>query len=384
MKPNKTLATDSIKIGILTHPLAGNYGGMLQAYALHTVLKRKGFSPFLLDRDLEKKPGKRAILRDWWYLLKRLWGPVSSECYLPFCVERRAGKQFQHLPAAGLNIVHLNDLTAIRGKNTISWVVGSDQVWRGIYARWICSLPFFFLNFATPLERQNSIAYAASFGADKWEGNEYETSECKRLLADFKAVTVREQSGVNICRSILEKDAMQMPDPTLLLNKEDYNRIIESSNTTSNDGNYVATYILDATEEKLEICREVAARMQLHHQCLMPVGSAKKRQERFPISVPQWLRYMRDCKCLITDSFHGCVFAIIFNKPFVCLGNKDRGNARFESLLRTFNLSNRYISDATADSIELVLASAMDWCKVNALRCRENTRAMSFLTRELT
>lgn len=384
MKPNKTLATDSIKIGILTHPLAGNYGGMLQAYALHTVLKRKGFSPFLLDRDLEKKPGKRAILRDWWYLLKRLWGPVSSECYLPFCVERRAGKQFQKLPAAGLNIVHVNELSAFRRENTVRWVVGSDQVWRGIYARWICSLPFFFLNFATSTERQNSIAYAASFGADKWEGNEYETSECKRLLADFKAVTVREQSGVNICRSVLEKDAIQMPDPTLLLDKEDYDHIIESVSTTGIGEKYVATYILDATEEKLEICREAATRLGMHHQCLMPVGFSKKRRDRFPFSVPQWLRYMRDCNCLITDSFHGCVFAIIFNKPFVCLGNRERGNARFESLLGTFNLFNHYVSDVTPDSILLLLSAAMNWGEVNALRCKECTRAMIFLNKELT
>ena len=367
------------KVGILTHPLAGNYGGMLQAYALHTVLKRLGLSPFILDRDLARQQGKRERLRDIWYFVKRILMPVEPECRLPFFVERYVGMSFHRLKNAELNIVHLNKLESFRKHNRIRWVVGSDQVWRGIYANWICTLPFFFLDFVKQYERVESIAYAASFGSDKWEGLSQETIACKRLIKDFKAVSVREFSGIDICRKVFDIEAEQMPDPTLLLSASDYGCLIAADNYIGQPRRFLAAYILDFSEEIQSYLSDVADSRGLSLCNLMTVGWAKKIKERFPKSVSQWLRGIRDCDCLVTDSFHGCVFAIIFNKPFVCIGNKKRGAARFESLLGYFGLRDRYLKDVDVSITIRLLETPIDWASVDLVIKHERERAFQFL-----
>ena len=239
------------------------------------------------------------------------------------------------------------------------------------------SLPFFFLDFAPESIRRRSIAYAASIGTDTWEGTEEETRICSQLLQEFRAVSVREDSGVDICRQTLGTDATRMADPTLLLTTDDYCHLIQQEETHSPASPYIASYVLDNSLGIEETIHAVA----LSRQHLVQTLNAKKSE--LPISVPQWLRYIRDCECLITDSFHGCVFAIIFNKPFVCLGNESRGSARFDSLLRTFDLQNRLVTGLNAVSIHEVLNTAINWEKVNTTRDNERERAFEFLSTNL-
>ena len=264
-----------------------------------------------------------------------------------------------------------------------SYIVGSDQVWRAGYARQIASVFFFFLSFASLEQRRRSITYAASFGSDEWEGAPEETEECGRLLREFKAVSVRELSGVKICKDVFGVDAVQMPDPTLLLQQSDYGKIIDSEKTWLPDGKYVAAYVLDESMEKTKLLQGSAIGMEMQLQHLLPHADAKKRRDRFPISVPQWLRLIRDCECFITDSFHGCVFAIIYNKPFVCLGNEGRGNARFDTLLGTFALEDRLITNATPEKVLQVLHTPIDWKRVNAIHDSERERGVNFLKENL-
>lgn len=264
-----------------------------------------------------------------------------------------------------------------------SFVVGSDQVWRALYSRALNSVAFFFLDFIDQKRRSNSISYAASFGLDEWEGSPDETEECGRLLREFKAVSVREHSGVKICKEVFGVEAVQMPDPTLLLYTSDYGKIIDSEKTWLPESKYVAAYVLDETDGKAELLQAGADVLHLPLQHLMPHATAKKRRERFPISVPQWLRLIRDCEYFITDSFHGCVFAIIYNKPFVCLGNEGRGNARFDTLLGTFGLEDRMLTHASPEEIQRVLNTPIDWERVNAIHDAERERGINFLKENL-
>lgn len=276
---------------------------------------------------------------------------------------------------------------ASKSKDTLRgdkpFIVGSDQVWRGIYARNIESLPFFFLDFATPEQRQRSIAYAASFGSDEWEGTPEETAECARLLKEFKAVSVREHSGIRICQEVFGVEAVQMPDPTLLLEPADYSWVIRHWWTRRLPAPFMAVYLLDETEEKKQLTQDVAAAAQLYPQQLTAHGDAAKAMDRIPLSVPQWLRCMRDCECVLTDSFHGCVFAIIFNKPFVCLGNESRGTARFDSLLGTFGLQERILSNPSPEQVAACMRQPIDWERVNSIRHAEQQRALDFLRKNL-
>lgn len=324
--------------------------------------------------------GPRAKLRYWLTLILILLG--SRKAWFPFYL-----LPFRHLPFKK-RFMHLWALDSKRKKLTAltkehSFIVGSDQVWRALCARDMQDLPFFFLSFATQEQRKRSFAYAASFGTDEWEGTPEETAECARLIKDFKAVSVREHSGIRLCREVFGVEAVQMPDPTLLLEPEDYSHLIRRWWTLRLPQPCMAIYLLDETEEKKQLTQAVAEQAGLYPQQLTAHGDAPRAMDRIPLSVPQWLRCMRDCESVLTDSFHGCVFAIIFNKPFVCLGNEARGSARFDSLLGTFGLQDRLLTNPTAGQVAECMRTPIDWERVNAIRHSEQQRAFDFLKQNL-
>ena len=115
----------------------------------------------------------------------------------------------------------------------------------------------------------------------------------------------------------------------------------------------------------------------------MPHPGAKRLIDRLPLSIPQWLRFIRDSECVLTDSFHGCVFSIIFNKPFICLGNASRGSARFTSLLGIFGLQERLVTSCDKDSILQLMNTPIDWERVNKIRHSEQQRAIDFLLKNI-
>lgn len=366
------------KTSILTHPFAGNFGGMLQAYSLYNSLQSLGLECGLLDYS-HNKTGLKLFL-----IAKTLIKYIIY--HLPFFSALYASLYFR----LSLDFSTIQSIKRLCHSTTIAkdvhntFIVGSDQVWRNSMIRHIKPARFFFLDFITSEERKRSISYAASFGSNEWEGTPEETEICGRLLREFKAVSVREHSGVQICKEVFGVNAVQMPDPTLLMYVDDYAKIINSEKTWLPNRKYVAAYVLDETAGKSKLLLESAQTLNLQLQHLMPHADAKKRRDRFPISVPQWLRLIRDCEYFITDSFHGCVFAIIYNKPFACLGNEARGNARFDTLLGTFGLEDRLIGNATPEKLLQVLNAPIDWERVNAIHDGERERGINFLKENLT
>ena len=371
---------------ILAHPTFQNYGGILQALALQKTIAKLGCDAVNLDympRYLEQSlniQGKKNKLRLWKCFINRIIKKTGDP--IPGYIEQYLFRPFKYRFMRTWRL----DLLRQRLKQAPAdsrYIVGSDQVWRGVYARGIESLPFFFLSFATKEQRLRSFAYAASFGSDEWEGTPEETAECARLIKDFKAVSVREHSGIRICREVFGVDAVQMPDPTLLLEPEDYSRLIRRWWTLRLPQPCMAVYLLDETEEKKQLTQAVAEHAGFYPQQLTAHGDAPRAMDRIPLSVPQWLRCIRDAECVLTDSFHGCVFAIIFNKPFVCLGNEARGSARFDSLLGTFGLQNRLLNNPTAEQVTECMNTPIDWKRVNSIRCSEKQRALQFLKENL-
>lgn len=364
----------SEKTLILTHPLTGNYGGLLQAYASWSVLNSLGCNAYIYRYIPDDLPVKSfSYIKYYGFLLKNLLGKRGNRLWRQLYI---AKKFVGRLPFVA------EPKTALTS-DKIRYYVGSDQVWRAIYCRQMRSPEFYFLSFATAEQRRNSIAYAASFGVDEWEGNEAETSACAKLVQEFKAVSVREDSGVGICKSILGVDAVQMPDPTLLLERGEYENIINRDRTRANKSPWLASYILDESPEIAQLLHDCTDAMKLAKQALLPNCDAVRWQDRIPLTVPQWLRYIRDSEYFITDSFHGCVFAIIFNKPFVCLGNESRGSARFEALLSKFELEDRLISHPTSSQLQRVLTTPIDWAHVNTLLSLERERGINFLKANL-
>ena len=238
-----------------------------------------------------------------------------------------------------------------------------------------------FLDFCENIKGIKRIAYAASFGVTEWEFNEEQTQECARLASLFDAVSVREVSGIELCREHLNVDAKHVLDPTLLLEKEDYIKLIKSEDCKSN-GNMFC-YILDNNSEIQQAIHKIEQKQGMKSFMVKAkkVGNHIPKDEEVndyvKPSVNKWIRAFVDAEMVFTDSFHGCVFSIIFNKPFWVIGNKERGNARFDSLLKLFDLESRRIDVSEINDINLT--EPVDWVKVNSIKKEWQTKSVKFI-----
>lgn len=372
-----------MKIGILTQPLHSNYGGLLQNYALQQTLVRAGHEVETIDWG--GGSGLRAMLyrmkvRVLHTLLPNRFPPLR---YMPNDKERAIIKRnTNHFINTYINhteAMHSYEefvKQASKGKYD-AYVVGSDQCWRPCYNAF---LPSMFLDFV--LDKQvKRIAYAASFGTDKWEFTPQQTAVCAPLAKKFDMVSVREDSGVKLCKEHLGVDAVHVLDPTMLLTKEDYIQLIENEKEPKSDGT-LFNYILDPDAKKSAFIHKVAKAKGLKAFQVLPKcqtetrtkEDVKKRIEDcvFP-GVTTWLRAFMDAEMTIVDSFHGMVFSIIFNKPFWVIGNVSRGMSRFTSLLKMFHLENRLLDENNLDDVDFF--KPIDWAKVNCIL--ENKREFS-------
>lgn len=378
-----------MKIGIITQPLAVNYGGLLQNYALQQTLLRLDHEVYTINRNnLPRIFSAPYTARIKYYIkqqIKWLLGrpayplrgeylEISKYCHSFVYDNIITTKMFRN-QAELLKIVNSYDFDA--------YVVGSDQVWRPRYSENIYND---FLDFCQAEQGVKRIAYAASFGVSDWEFSAEQTRECKRLVQLFDAVSVREDSGITLCRDHLGVDALHVLDPTLLLDKADYIHLVEESQEPISSGELFC-YILDESPAIASAIQALSAKLSLRPFEVRAPKTDYHHQRRVNISdyvVPsptKWLRAFMDARMVFTDSFHGCVFSIIFNKPFWVIGNSERGNARFDSLLGLFGLESRRISLSDIDSIDL--NTPIDWESVHARLAECRKVSMDFLSASL-
>lgn len=383
-----------MKIGIITLPLHTNYGGLLQNYALQLVLKRLGHDPITFNWGTEQLPTWKRILYPIAIWTLRI---VFRKNMVPFGYQpnkkesRIISKNTDEFIINHINKVDVDNDSESFAKEALNQkvdaiVVGSDQVWRPMYSA--DSLYIKYLDFANNWLIKK-IAYAVSFGTSQWEYTKEETSRCKKLVSQFDVVTVRENTGVELCNRYLGVSASHVMDPTLLLEKKDYEDLVLVNKTPKSSGN-LFYYILDPSPEKSTFVKKVSDMLGLKAFTVMPEKQMENRtlfDIKFHInkcvfpSVESWLRAFMDAEYVVCDSFHGCVFSIIFNKPFSVIGNKHRGNARFQSLLRMFNLEDRMLS--IESSIEVNLTKPIDWDTINHIKSEWKERSIRLLSEKL-
>lgn len=378
-----------MKIGIITQPLHSNYGGLLQNYALQQVLKRMGHEVVTLDQSNVKSKRWRTYAACVKTFLLRSIGKGKSRTY-PFYISDSIRKQIRVHTDRFINKYIfrspvLNEkedfktFTEIAGIDTL--IVGSDQVWRPRYNKDVLRS---FLDFTEGMS-VNRIAYAASFGVDSWEFTQEHTMQAKELIKTFDAVSVREDSGIGLCKEYLGCDAVHVLDPTMLLDKEDYIKLVEEEHEPVSKGD-LFTYILDASPEKQSVIEEVATMLKLTPFTSMPQNKINRETVKqietciFP-PVTQWLRSFMDAKFVICDSFHGAVFSIIFNKSFLVIGNKDRGMSRFDSLLKMFGLEDRM--KGVDSSVFSIVNVSINWEDVNRRRELMKEKSIDLITKAL-
>ena len=209
-----------MKIGILTQPLATNYGGLLQAFALQKVLSEKGHDVTIIQR--EKNSAFYKILRKIKALISKNYVYMSSKAI--DYVSQEVNKFINNnIPKRTKKINSTKALIHEIDKYDFdAYVVGSDQVWRPSYSPNIYN---YYLDFVEK-KTVKKIAYAASFGVEQWEYTSKQTKRCAELAKFFDLISVREDSGVDLCRNYLDVDAIHVLDPTMLLQKNDYIDII--------------------------------------------------------------------------------------------------------------------------------------------------------------
>lgn len=365
--------TKKLKVALLNLYYDNNYGGNLQRYALVTVLQRIGCDVTYIYMRQNwnnrswgywlKKTTKQFVKH---YILLRkkesvfLWREENSfyvksiGATLPF-MER-------YIPHSSVIYGEIGLRRFVRLSKFDAFVVGSDQVWRHQFTRRY-GVSMWFLGFLPKNYSGKRIAYGASFGVEEVEFTKEEQDFIKPLYGRFDAVSVRELSGLGLLQRYgwISPQAQCVLDPTLLLRTEDYIKLIEASETKPLLGKMLC-YVLDWTEEKERVVSELS--QQLHME---PTFCSIKGTEQ--VSVEQWLRYFYEADFVVTDSYHGFVFSVVFNKPYRVFNNSFRGGTRFDSLFRILNLSNN--------------GESVDWGRVNEIVDEWRANSTAFLKNTL-
>lgn len=378
-----------MKIGILTHPLETNYGGILQAFAMQKTLKSLGHEVITINRHNHEQYNSATN-----HLLsygKRIW-----EFYVKHNNVSPRWNPF--LTRAELDII-TNNLQSFISKNIVTtewcyseelcrideiyqfdaYVVGSDQVW----------LPGYCLNsFLDFVKRDNviKIAYAASSGGTSFVDDPHLLNQCKRLAKDFKALSARESMLAHLAQESLGAIVSVVLDPTLLLETKDYLNAITPSNELDP---IVFSYILDITPEKEGLLNRIVNILRLPlvngnvTKYYKPGGLYRIDECIYP-SIDDWINNINRAKFVVTDSFHGTALAVLFNKPFITIINNQRGRDRFLSLFEFLQIpENRLLDTTSVLDLDSILTSDIDFSKINQAIEYQRCLSLEFLKANL-
>ena len=374
-----------MRIGILTQPLHTNYGGLLQAYALQRILKDRGHEVWLINRYYNQSRIYRTLSAIKHLLLSSVscikGGDSWQNVYRRFRDSFSTALQFKKTYIIPCTECLTSDKALRHFANKMkfdAYIVGSDQVWRPAYTPNIYN---YFLDFV-PNDNAKKLAYAASFGTDDWEFSTQETEGCKKLLQQFDCVSTREKSGIDLCNRYLDRhDVVSVLDPTMLLPPEKYDSIIARASLPVSDEKFIVSYLLDNTPSKQKLLDDLKKKMD--RKVYKAQGGLKicvNKHLKQLATVEEWLYGFRYADFAVIDSFHGCVFSILYHIPFVVIGNKKRGMSRFQSLLSLFELEERLIDEST--SIDHIMTlKVIDWDKVDHILDEQRKLSLSFLSK---
>lgn len=324
------------KVGIVSIYKTGNYGGTLQAYALQKVINDAGLAraqiiPYCCDAingklDLAYFKTAGAV--------KTAAAVVDKLCYLP---RMKKVDRFIH-SFAGEREMTRRELAELNEQYDI-FLSGSDQLWNPEIQQGDC---FYLQDFVTDPVKKRS--YASSFGRNSLP------EDCipayRELLGQFHTITVREKTGADIVEQLTGRRPEVVLDPTLLLTAEQWEQILPP---LVMEGDYLFTYRMTYTSTLTQAA--VRGRKELDCRVLaVPflLGHCPKTCVRPDLSSLEWIRGIYDSRYVVTDSFHGVVFSILFSKPFYYVVTSPTAKARLsrlETLLEQLGISDRLVED---------------------------------------
>lgn len=414
-----------MRIAIVTLQLHTNYGGVLQAFALQRTLEKMGNVVEIIQmEDILPEPEGLTALRK--IITRTFRRYVLGQKNAEPMRERRVNREFATVGAEFvrffdkyLNIRRISSFKEILPSDYDAFVVGSDQVWRPVYNS---GLLHSYLDFTwDDMGRRSGkaegwdvrrIAYAVSFGCDVWEYTGQQTAVAGRLAQRFNALSFREMSGVENARKYLGVSSVAVLDPTLLLSPEEYLDLVGKPagcdaaadvspvsvdscqrNSASGSGKgYVFEYILDGDAPgigEIENAAGLSGRYETRRFLRADPRGRGDISGRVQPSAESWIEGMAGASAVITDSFHACVFAVIFHKPFIVVGNRKRGLSRVQWLLGQLGLDSCFVDCVPGKSVSLsgaagqILNGGPDWDEVDRRLRILRSESLAFLEHSL-
>ncbi len=321
-----------MKIGILTFHSAHNYGAVLQCFALQETLKAMGHNVEVIDYRppyITKVYGrfyhKRYVSKNPIKMARKILFEIAV-----FTRRIRIFNGFSNFINNVLNLSYAKTVT----DDYDAYIIGSDQVWRPELTEGI--VPYYFANFPFEKGQKKYLTYAVSMGGiDDGPGDDY----LHKALKNFDAISVREEYLADYLRTLTNKTIHTVLDPSLLAERKIWDRIAKVPAIKSK---YVVVYqVRKYRKEALNIARDIAKEigavvisLNLHFRS--PNGYTCTCPEEFVGAI-------KGASCVVTTSFHGTAFALIFERPFYNVGLGDAGDMRAKALLETVGLQDRFI-----------------------------------------
>lgn len=359
------------KVAFITRHAVANYGSALQTYATEQALKKIGCNSVCINyiatdelpKNITKSRLKTSRMNT--SALKRLaFMLIQKPVYLHSC------KKFRGYIKDLVNLTDTEYHTTEELKANLPdadiFMTGSDQVWNLIFDDIDEN---YFLPFVP--DGKKKIAYAGCFGGDSIK--ESDTERIGNMLRRYDHITVRESSGVDICKK-LSVEAQQVVDPTLLLTPSEWNELIPKR---ENKEKYVLVYQLQPNKEFEIYAKEFAKRKGLKLYRVNPYFTHAVKSGRFICcpKVEDFVWYVKNAEYFLTDSFHGTCFALSFNTQFVdILPNKN--NERIFSLLKLAGIENKILQSYDDFSIA---DEPIDFVKVNPVLDTERQKSFELL-----
>jgi hypothetical protein len=366
------------KVAIITYHHVHNYGAALQAWALQLAIEQLGHDPYIVDYRPSHLISGGVFLPpfDTWRIRANL-----VICYLKlkyvkslFFNNDAVAKKFYNFHRDRLNIsgVRYTNLKSLKENppKADAYVCGSDQIWNASEQFGID--PAYFLTFA-PLGAPR-FSYATSFGRpyihDRFK------QETLELIKNLSFVSVREESAIELVKNVCASEPQWVPDPTLLMGRALANHEAIAVPEVSKD--YIFSYALRATDTIAEVERHLGVELSL------PIVSPEhlRRQMGASPGPLEWLGYIKGASFVVTNSYHGLLFSIIFSRPFLFVGlggRKSAFNERALSLLNRIGLLGRVIYSSDSSEINSAVASSIPWDAIDADLDEWREKAIDYL-----
>ena len=349
-------------VGILTFHRALNYGAVFQAYALQKTLDSMGAEAEIIDyrAEFNEKRFQRKKLRDILHV-RELYSVIFRNAYMTY--SRKTFEGFCQKMQMSEVCTTQDELREACSKYD-RIVSGSDQVWNIACTNGDDSYFLPFLN-----DSQKKTSYAASIGYEKLP--EQFIEQYKTWISGFSEISVREKSAVDIVGQLTGREAEYVVDPTLLLNKEEWMGL--SDDTLVPKEPYVIMYLMSEDKELIRFAKKLAKEKQckllyIHDRLFNPPGAVNLHD----VTPEQWLGIFANADYVVTNSFHGTVFSINFNKQFfVRFIPRSIANTRIKCALEEYGLLNREI-----DSLD---NTRCDYQTANTILAKNREHSLEFL-----